>query len=210
MASGWKEFFLEIETLFAEVERRQSCDFVPVLEGLLCMLLKCVGYQREAQKLVQDNDDDESCNYLCNHLDLLLSYLLKDSKVLEEKISSLSRNENAVRSPTSLVLIRNGFRGHPKIDVDIDRVCTLREMGFSWISIAKFIGISRTTLYKKCKEANILPTYTCNPNNPTDIKIDNVIKGIKDSMPHAGERMVIGHLTFQSTWSMCYKTKNQR
>ena len=193
MASGWKEFFLEIETLFAEVERRQSCDFVPVLEGLLCRLeyaVKNVLDIRETLKtLVQDNDDD-SCNYLCNHLDLLLSYLLKDSKVLEKKINSLSRNENAVPSPTSLVLIRNGCQGRPKIDVDIDRVYTLREMGFSRISIAKFIGISRTTLYKKCKEANILP---CNPNNPTDIQIDNVIKGIKDSMPHAGERMVMGH-----------------
>ena len=68
-------------------------------------------------------------------------------------------------------------------------------MVFSWSNIAEFIGIGQTTLtlYEKCKEANMPSTFKCNPDFPTDIEIDTIIKNFKQSIPNSGERMVIGH-----------------
>ena len=64
----------------------------------------------------------------------------------------------------------------------------LRMMGFSWSNIAEFIGIGRTTLYKKCKEANMPSTFKCNPDFPADIEIDTIIKNLKKSMPSSGRK----------------------
>lgn len=39
--------------------------------------------------------------------------------------------------------------------VDMDQVCHLRSLGISWTEIAKVLGVSRMSLYRKRKEAVI-------------------------------------------------------
>jgi hypothetical protein len=201
MASGWYDFFQEIENFFKEIER-SSCDFLPIFESLLCRLEYAANNVLDIRErilaVVASNSaaDDYNCHLdLINHLDSLLLCIITDVKVLKEKCELLSTEELPAEGvlSTSLIFIRNGSRGRPKIDVNIDQVCTLKEMGFSWVSIAKFIGVSRTTLYKKCDEANILTTYRCDPTNPTNAEIDEVLIKFKSDFPNAGERMIIGH-----------------
>ena len=48
--NGWTQFFLEVEKLFEEIERKKSCEIVSVTEGLftrleyvtkkMCLILK--------------------------------------------------------------------------------------------------------------------------------------------------------------------------
>ena len=177
------------------------CEFLPVIQDLLCRLEYAAKNVLEIKErvetlLLEENDDDiDSCNYLNIHLDKLLSYLLKDARNLKEKADSLILGRQGIPSPQTLIFItrRGHCRGRPKIHVDIDRVCTLREMGISWSVISKLLGISRRTLYQRCKEANVLVTYRCDPVAPTDDEIDGVVQNLKKSMPNTGERLVIGH-----------------
>ena len=83
---GWTQFFEEISKLFDEIGRRHCCEFLPVIQDLLCRLEYTAKNVLEIKErvetlLLEENDDDiDSCNYLNIHLDKLLSYLLKDAR----------------------------------------------------------------------------------------------------------------------------------
>lgn len=79
--------------------------------------------------------------------------------------------------------------------VDIDQVCELRSIGFKWIQISRMLGVSRTTLYRKRREAGISDTF-----NFSSISFEN-LKGkvveIKNRLEGCGERMIMGCLKSQ-------------
>ena len=66
-------------------------------------------------------------------------------------------------------------------------------LSFTTVLSASSLDISRRTLYQRCKEANVLVTYRCDPVALTDDEIDGVVQNLKKSMPNTGERLVIGH-----------------
>lgn len=58
--------------------------------------------------------------------------------------------------------------------------------------IAKCLGVSRRTLYRRMKEFNLSVRGLY--STMTDQELDEVISSIKQQMPNAGYRMVQGHL----------------
>ena len=82
--------------------------------------------------------------------------------------------------------------GRPVIPVDIEDIEYLRGLRFSWTEIAKILGISRSTPYRRLQEAELSleATYTA----IDDADLDRVIESIKETSPNDGERMMMGHL----------------
>ena len=67
----------------------------------------------------------------------------------------------------------------------------MRKLNYSWSKIARMLGISRQTLYRRLKEFNIpsndYSTISCN-------ELDDIVKEIKVNHPNDGESMMQGHL----------------
>ena len=89
--------------------------------------------------------------------------------------------------------VPTGMQGRPKHTVSEHQVLSLRDIGFSWIEIANMIGISPRTLRRRRIEFGWPMGRSCF----TDISEQNLdaeIRGIMETCPNAGERMVIGAL----------------
>ena len=71
----------------------------------------------------------------------------------------------------------------------MDEVEYLRSLRFTWTKIARILGVSRSTLYRRLDEDGISYHTTI-----SDAELDEKIAAIKRVHPNDGERLMIGHL----------------
>ena len=72
--------------------------------------------------------------------------------------------------------------------IDKEQVEFLRGLNFSWNTIASILGISRTTLYERRRELNIMDD---NFSSISDEELADLIRVVKEELP---ERMMVGIL----------------
>uniref|UniRef100_A0A3P8U8Y1 Integrase catalytic domain-containing protein n=1 Tax=Amphiprion percula TaxID=161767 RepID=A0A3P8U8Y1_AMPPE len=82
--------------------------------------------------------------------------------------------------------------GHPKIIIEKEHLKNLLDTHLPVTCIAKFLGVSRRTVYRRMQEfdLSVRGTYS----TMTDQELDIIISSIKSQMPNAGYRLVQGHL----------------
>lgn len=78
------------------------------------------------------------------------------------------------------------------IQVDIEDIEYLRGLRLSWVKIARYLGISRSTLYRRLEEEG-LSHYT-KYTDINDSDLDSIIAAIKQNHPNDGECLMTGHL----------------
>ena len=78
------------------------------------------------------------------------------------------------------------------LEVSIEEIEYLRTLRFTWTKIAEFLGVSRSTLYRRLKEEGI--DHSAKYTNIADNDLDRTVESIKQSHPNDGERLLIGHL----------------
>lgn len=78
--------------------------------------------------------------------------------------------------------------GRPKYDITASYLQGLRESGMSWSAIARCLGVSESTVYRRRDAFNIIDQWT----DITDEQLDSVILEILNNTPGAGETYVIG------------------
>ena len=83
---------------------------------------------------------------------------------------------------------------------DLGLLLTLRTLSifvyslrFSWTNVAKMLGISRSTLYRRLEEEGISSDARYSDINDSDL--DQLVREIKSSHQRDGERLMIGHLS---------------
>ena len=82
--------------------------------------------------------------------------------------------------------------GRPNIDIDLTYIEYLRGLRFSFTEIARIMGISRATLYRRLDDAGI--DRTSSYSNISDAELDREVERIKHIHPNDGERLMMGHL----------------
>jgi AcrR family transcriptional regulator len=82
--------------------------------------------------------------------------------------------------------------GRPLLDIDVTYIEYLRGLRFTFTDIAKMMGISRATIYRRLDDAGI--DHACTYSNITDAALDQVVQTIKQVHPNDGERLMAGHL----------------
>ena len=85
----------------------------------------------------------------------------------------------------------HGETGRPKYNINEDTLEELISLDLPVPCIAKMLGVSRSTLFRRMKEFQLSAR---NFSNITDEQLDNVVQAIKTEMPTAGYRMVRGRL----------------
>jgi hypothetical protein len=128
---------------------------------------------------------------LCKDLLYLEEHLYKTAITYtsadDEKMDCLL-SKNSVQ----LVVDQQRVARNEPIVVDIDQICHLRSIGFTWMSISQLLDISLSTLYRRQMEENLT-----NDLRLSDITNDELVMKIQEiwqSMPNCGERMLNGSL----------------
>jgi hypothetical protein len=125
-----------------------------------------------------------------------LHYLNSKALQWKEKIDKIAlENSSLTIANGSTEFISYNFtslRGRPKLVFDFEQLKCLRRIGLTWTQISEVFGISRSTLYRRLKETNFEDNtqLSC----LSDQELDDIIVHLKNTLPHVGERVVIGHL----------------
>ena len=80
--------------------------------------------------------------------------------------------------------------GRPKVLDNEGNIVEMLTLGFSVQQISKMLKISRPTVYRIMKDANVFRTYS----DIDEPSLDDTIRELKSEHPNAGEVMVMGHL----------------
>ncbi|XP_039530305.1 uncharacterized protein LOC120480945 isoform X1 [Pimephales promelas] len=90
------------------------------------------------------------------------------------------------------IQVTHGAAGRPRFDVSHDYLLHLLHQGLTVSCIASVLGVSRRTVYRRMADLNI--TVRGLYSTLSDAELDNLVGEIKESMPHAGYRLVKGSL----------------
>ena len=81
--------------------------------------------------------------------------------------------------------------GRPRIDVSGEQIECLRSLGFTWAIIAVMLSLSRTSLWRKCRELGICDRQYTDINNSD---LDEVMRDLVTSYPYSDLTILRGHL----------------
>ena len=87
-------------------------------------------------------------------------------------------------------LKENSTGGRPRYKICPDLMSSLRELGFSWVGMARLFGVSESTIRRRRDEFGITSCFS----DISDENLDKEIKDILESTPNSGETLVIGSL----------------
>ena len=75
--------------------------------------------------------------------------------------------------------------GRPLIPVDLEDIEYLCGLRLPWVKIAQYLGISRSTLYKRLEEEGL--SEDAKYTDIADSDLDRVMSAIKQNYPNDGE-----------------------
>ena len=87
-----------------------------------------------------------------------------------------------------VVQFEEGPAGRQRMAISPDHLCNLLELNLSVPCIAKLMGISRSTVYRRMAEYNL--SIKALYSTMTDEELDQCVRDIKSRQPHSGYRMV--------------------
>ena len=133
---------------------------------------------------------------------LLLSTYSIDHSILVRFRTNLSRSLRLLQygfndctvPPVSILLCSSehyGLVGRPRLSVNIDAVEFLRNCGYTWDEVSNAMQVSRTTLWRRLREAGIeIKKYT----DISDDELDTLISQLRRENPNCGQQMMCGYL----------------
>ena len=81
--------------------------------------------------------------------------------------------------------------GRPKFDITKQQLEYLRSLGFTWVQIAKLVGVSRMTIFRRRQEFEMAESFNM---SITDHELEIVVRQIKQDFPYVGQTMIWGRV----------------
>ena len=192
--NGWVVFFEVLSQLLRDYEQRgnQNID-EPVLHHMCGQIKHYLTGLKSIREFLKTESGTEffTADEIVFIKDVQASVSQLIDFICEEAIPSLNNKIDMTVYGKDFV---TQFRGSATF-VDIDQVCELRSLGFKWIQISRMFGISRTTLYRKRKQAGISDEFKFSTISFEDLQAKVV--EIKSQLQDCGERMIMGSLKSQ-------------
>ncbi|KAI2665850.1 putative HTH-type transcriptional regulator PH1692 [Labeo rohita] len=104
----------------------------------------------------------------------------------------LVTEEKSNNVTTVFIQVTHGAAGRPRFDVSQDYLLHLLHQGLPVSCIASLLEVSRRTVYRRMSDLNV--TVRSLYNTLSGSELDNLVAEIKENMPHAGYRLVMGGL----------------
>ena len=112
--------------------------------------------------------------------------------LLEDSMTTVREEIYAATAVNLCGTDSTGGPGRPKFIVSFAVLDLMVELGFSVVSIANILGVSRSTICRRLKEAGLSASqkYCCISNSD----LDDVVQSIFHTFPNCGYKMMTGHL----------------
>ena len=153
---GWSTFFGEIACFLRDCERNEDTTDQRKLEYICERLENCIAHIRILYAQIDEEvaDSDDGLPELDSGMSGLLVVLNEKLPYWREKLEVSYQSE-----PTTVILPpvchNPRRRGRPPFEIHPEQILFLRELNFTWQTIATMLGVSRMTLYRKRVEAGI-------------------------------------------------------
>ena len=91
----------------------------------------------------------------------------------------------------------SGVRGRPQIVRSVEHVELLRSCGYTWNEVADALQVSRSTIWRRLKEAGIrLQRYS----DISDHELDSIVERFQRENPNYSQQLLLGHLKAQGVY----------
>ena len=192
---GWENFFSEIGRFVEDSGRQYGraneayAEFV--LERLQLCITNVAGVQNSLQLVNRDAGGAEGViaaeySHLLDELLIALQFL---SVQWQEYIDHLDSSSAA--DAYHVAAVRSGGRGRPRFDIGREQLEYLASLSFTWTDIARLLGVSRMTVYRRRRELGMLDEP---PRTLDDNELRRFITELRRESPNVGEVIVLGRL----------------
>ena len=201
IVANWELFFSSMQKLVTEMQLRESTESFTVADSILTKLngtieanvmIKDHITRRANEESLQGNDE---CNVrlLVSLLERFIQYLTSEALIWKRKLDQiLLQGTSSTPSTTFICYSPSGLPGRPKLSFDMEDLQCLQSIGLSLTKISEIFGISRSTLYRRMQEVGF--TDRNRFSMCSDEELDGIIANLKSTLPHVGERIIIGHI----------------
>jgi len=205
----WEDFFDELGHFLQSLERAYlspSENYAAyVMERLEVCIISLNAIKLNLQEPQFDEGSPSTYSLVIlqyrNDVDELLRICRALSRKWERKLEEIENARSSLHIGITPELVRSS-RGRPRFDISREQLLYLSSMSFSWTDIAKMLGVSRMTIYRRRVEFSLVedPRIV-----PTDAQLRTAVRSIQAGQPALGEAMIIGRIR-----AMGYKVTRER
>ena len=201
---NWEFFFSSMTRLVTDLKLKESTESFSVADSILTKINGSIEANirikdhiiRRADEESLESSDEGNIRLLLSLLENFIQYLSAQALFWKGKIDLISSQSAPLSSPSSNFISCSSQCGPgcPKFVFDVEHFECLRSIGLSLSKISEIFGISRSTLYRRLREAGFDDTSQSSLCCITDDQLDSIIVNLKSMLPHVGERIIIGHV----------------
>ena len=193
----WETFFDEMESFIRSSQRQQrgaSIEYAQFVsekyESIIRNLICIVEVFNHNQPNESDEDGLQTWTTYRSTLRQLVDCCRSSAAEWGAYIDSMQSNPYP-DSYLPPLLRQEHVRGRPSFEISRDQLIYLSSLSFTWTEIAKLLGVSRMTIYRRRCEFDLLVP---NRNELSDVQLKDLICNWKSEMPAVGETLVMGRL----------------
>ena len=185
---GWQNYFAEVQHFLRQIQvvnaRQDHIEhWIERLETIVSGTAR-IRDILSAAITGGSQQQDTVLQYYKTSLDELLESLYGVNSYLDSSLDS------AMSAPYTSSTVRTGARGRPRFNITVDQLEYLTSMSFSWTEIARMLGISRMTLYRRRVQFGMAQQG----RSISDNELTVLLREMRRDYPYMGEVMVLGRL----------------
>ena len=195
MSSSWSNFFQLVEDIICEANVKSFTTSLRTIDSFCGKIEHCIrNFTRLTditERAIEDEDDFQpEFVYLKCNLESLLEFLHDVYHMWNAKLTTADSKCNVASLHHAVMSVRSSLPGRPGFFINSDIIFFLRSINFKWIDIAKLMGVSQSTLYRKCSELGIVGGSD-NHDHVTYNELLLVVVEVKNEFPEVRERILL-------------------
>lgn len=194
---GWEQFFTRMQNFIVDADRH----FEQSNEQYACYVIErmevCLSNLRSIAELINTaNFSDIENQIVAEYKDLIAELIVVLESIAlmwkayyDKLMQTDAIGTNAYQAP--VMQPRPHAQGRPRYLISQNQLEHLSSMGFSWTEISSLLGVSRMTIYRRCREYGMLEDAV---QTLSYAQLRVVLRDMRREHPNFGETMTMGYL----------------
>ena len=193
---GWESYFSELARFVQSSERQYEGANQQYTEYVIDRLAMCsrniTVLKERIETAVDDNSEEQQAfTSLLTQLTELLHILHLLSENWQLHLDNLERYALSSSYQVPLQHTLHPGPGRPRFLITREQLEYLHSLYFTWTDIARILGVSRMTIYRRRAEYGLLSDPS---RSVSDVQLTQIVQELRREMPDIGESMVWGRL----------------